>query len=333
MSSSPGASSSSSGPVYEAGPAGSGPAGSSGPVREPGGGPWPTAETRPVVLLGWPARHSLSPVIHNAAFTAHGLDLVYLVAPCPPERLDGVVDALGTIGAVGANVTVPHKRAVLERCDVLTDEAALIGAVNTLAWTAEGLVGDNTDATGLRDDLAALVRPELGERFVVLGSGGAARAAAVAVGRLGGSLTVAARRPDAARELANLGARAGAQSAQGIDLAAVEVLADATDAARVVVNATPLGMHDEPLPEPLMGLRADQVAYDLVYDPSETPFLRAAAAAGAGAHHGLGMLVGQAAASYRRWTGRDAPLEVMVAAAQRALAARHEARDDARGDV
>jgi shikimate dehydrogenase len=93
-------------------------------------------------------------------------------------------------------------------------------------------------------------------------------------------------------------------------------------AARVVLNATPLGMGHERLPEPLMALRDDQVAYDLVYEPSVTPFLREAARAGAEAHHGLGMLVGQAAASYRRWTGRDAPVEVMVRAAEAALAAR-----------
>src|SRR5690606_36536468 len=124
------------------------PAGAVAMTRPPLGAPWPTAATRPVVLLCWPARHSLSPVIHNAAFREHDLDLVYLVAPTPPERLLEVVDTLGTIGVIGANVTVPHKRAVLERCDALTDEAELIGAVNTLSWTSDGLVGDNTDATG-----------------------------------------------------------------------------------------------------------------------------------------------------------------------------------------
>jgi shikimate dehydrogenase len=291
--------------------------------------PWPTAATRPVVLLGWPARHSLSPVIHNAAFAADGLDLVYLVAPCPPEHLDGVVAMLGTIGAVGANVTVPHKRAVLARCDRLTDEAELIGAVNTLTWAADGLVGDNTDATGLRDALAREVAPAAGERFLVLGSGGAARAAVVAVGRLGGTLTIAARRPDAAEELAALGARAGARDTAVVALDDVTSLTAATASARVVINATPLGMQRERLPEPLMALRPGQVAYDLVYEPSRTPFLHAAQAAGADAHHGLGMLVGQAAVSYQRWTGREAPLRVMSEAADAALSARQQGREGA----
>ena len=298
-------------------------------MRPPGDAPWPTATTRPVVLLGWPARHSLSPVIHNAAFRAQGLDLVYLVAPCPPQRLDVVLDALATTGAIGANVTVPHKRAVLDRCDSLSDEAELIGAVNTLAWTPDGLVGDNTDATGLRDALEDDVAPARAERFLVFGSGGAARAAVVAVGRLGGALTVAARRPDAAGELAALGARAGAQDPAVVDLADGARLRASVRSSRVVLNATPLGMQGERLPEALMALGSDQFAYDLVYEPSVTPFLRAAAAAGAGAFHGLGMLVGQAAGSYRRWTGRDAPRSVMWQAADAALVARHEAREGA----
>jgi shikimate dehydrogenase len=285
-------------------------------------GPWPTATTRPVLLLGWPARYSLSPVIHNAAFAADELDLVYLVAPCPAEHLEQLVEVLATIGAVGANVTVPHKRAVMAYCDRLTDEAELIGAVNTLVWTDDGLLGDNTDAVGLRDALVADVAPGTGERFLVLGSGGAARAAVVAIGRLGGGLSLAARRPDAAQELAALGARAGAVETRVVALDDAAGLREVTQAARVVVNATPLGMQHERLPEPLMALRADQVAYDLVYEPSDTPFLREAHRAGAAAHHGLGMLVGQAAASYRRWTGRDAPVEVMSAAADAALAER-----------
>src|SRR5690606_8702366 len=107
------------------------------------------ADTRLLALIGWPARYSLSPVIHNAALHEQGLDLVYLVLPTRPEHLRSVLDALGSVGMVGANVTVPHKLAVMPACDRLTAEAELIGAVNTLSWTPEGLVGDNTDATGL----------------------------------------------------------------------------------------------------------------------------------------------------------------------------------------
>ena len=293
-------------------------------MRPPAGAPWPTASTRPVVLLGWPARHSLSPEIHNAAFTEQGLDLVYLALEVPPAELTAVVAALGTMGAQGANVTVPHKQAVLACCDRLSDEARLIGAVNTLTWTADGLVGDNTDALGLEDalraDVGAVLQPD--DRIVVFGAGGAARAAAVAIGRLGVAVTVAARRVAAAVELAELARQAGASAADAVDSTDEPALRAAATPARVIVNATPLGMRGESLPTPLMNLHPDQVAYDLVYDPAETPFLQAARQHGAGAHHGLGMLVGQAAASYRRWTAQEPPVATMSAVATVALGER-----------
>lgn len=286
------------------------------------GAPWPTAATRPVVLLGWPVAHSLSPVIHNAAFREQGLDLVYLALPCPPDALDAVVRGLGATGAVGANVTVPHKRAVAPLCDRLTDEAELIGAVNTLCWDADGLVGDNTDAVGLADALRADVTLAPGDHLVVLGTGGAARAAVVAAGRLACDLTVVGRRVDAAEALAELGGRAGARSTAAVDVADGSALEGVVAAGRIVMNATPLGLHGEELPAAFHALHPGQVAYDLLYPRAagmQTPFLRAAADRGAVGFHGLGMLVGQAAAAYHRWTGRPAPVGVMSAAALAAI--------------
>lgn len=282
--------------------------------------PWPTAATRLVALLGWPVRHSLSPVMHNAAFREQGLDLVYLALPVPPVDLGRVVDGLAAVEAVGANVTVPHKQAIVERCDGLTREAELVGAVNTLWWTSDGLLGDNTDAAGLAPVLAEDVGVRAGDAVVVLGTGGAARAAVVALGRLGTEVTVVGRRPDAAQDLAEVAARAGAGPVDGLELAGGDWVVAAVRRARLVVNATPLGMAGEALPAPFMDLHAGQAAYDLVYNPPETPFLAAARAGGADAHHGLGMLVAQAAASYRRWTGQDAPQATMSAAALGALA-------------
>jgi shikimate dehydrogenase len=285
---------------------------------------WPTASTRIVVLLGWPARHSLSPQLHNAAFRADGLDLVYLAVPTPPAAIHEVVAALGAVEVVGANVTVPHKRAVVEACDVLTGEAQLVGAVNTLHWTEDGLVGDNTDARGLGEALTEQLAPAAGERWLLLGTGGAARAAAVALGRLAGAVTVVGRRQAAAQDVAELAARAGATDVEVVLTDQQQRLTDAVAAARTVLNATPLGMSGEPLPAPCMALRADQVAYDLVYDPAQTPFLAAARSQGAAGYHGLGMLVGQAAVSYERWTGRSAPRSTMFEAATAALAARQQ---------
>lgn len=288
-------------------------------TRPPAGSAWPTASTRPVVLLGWPARHSISPQLHNAAFAEHDLDLVYLALPTRPDDLLDVVRVLGAVGAIGANVTVPHKRAVVAACDRLTPEATLIGAVNTLAWGPDGLVGDNTDATGLlaalREDVALTPDAEV----AVLGTGGAARAAAVAIGRLGCAVTVIGRRAAAAGELASLAEGAGSPTATAIDLAAPDAVATAVARARLVLNATPLGMAGEALPEPFQSLTREQIAYDLVYAPPETAFLAAARRNGAEAHNGIGMLIGQAAAAYRRWTGRDAPLGILSAAALSAL--------------
>lgn len=287
---------------------------------------WPTASTRLVVLLGWPARHSLSPVLHNAAFRAQRLDLVYLAVPTPPDAVRDVVPALGAMDVLGANVTVPHKREVVEACDELTEEARLVGAVNTLHWGAAGLVGDNTDARGLLAALRADVTPTPGDRWLLFGTGGAARAAAVAIGRLGGAVTIVGRRADAARNVAELAARSGAADTEVVLTDDPGRFGAAVREVRTIVNATPLGMAGERLPEPLMTLEPGQVAYDLVYDPAPTPFLVAASERGAAAHHGLGMLIEQAAASYERWTGGPAPREVMGAAARQALTARQAAQ-------
>lgn len=279
----------------------------------------PTASTRLTGLLGWPARYSLSPVMHNAAFRAADLDVVYLVLPCPPDRLAVVVEGLAAVGTIGVNVTIPHKQAAAGLCDAVSEEAQLVGVVNTLTFLEGSVHGDNTDATGLRAawDHGGLVTAE--DRVVVFGTGGAARAAAVAAGRSGAKCAVVGRRADAAAELAELVVQAGgtgSASAQLDDGVAVErLVADA----RVVVNATPIGMHGESLPEPFMRLQPDQIAYDLVYSPPETPFLAAARIAGARAHNGLSMLLHQAAQAWWRWMGEAPDVEEMRSALGRAL--------------
>ncbi len=289
---------------------------------------WPSATTRVIALIGWPVRHSLSPLMHNSAFREQGLDLVYLALPTPPQQLHTVVAALGACEAVGANVTVPHKRAVMGACDRLTAEAELVGAVNTLVWSPEGLVGDNTDTVGLeivvRDDLA--LPP--GTPAAVLGTGGVARACAVVLGRVGVPVTFIGRRFEAAEDVAALAARCGAPSAAALSLSDTTAVVEAVSAARLVVNATPLGIASEELPAPFQSLHPGQVAFDLVYRPANTPFLTAARAAGADAHHGLGMLVAQAAASFRRWTGLQAPTVTMSAVVLAALQAEEQRRTD-----
>jgi shikimate dehydrogenase len=288
-------------------------------TRPRAGAPWPTSSTRLLALLGWPARHSVSPAMHNAALREQRLDLVYVALPTPPDALADAVRGLGAVGAVGANVTVPHKQAVVDLCDHLTPEAELVGAVNTLAWTTDGLLGDNTDATGLREAVTADADIRADDRVVVFGTGGAARAAVVAFGRLRCRVEVVGRREEAASEVADLAARAGATASTAVALADTQAVARSVGAARLVCNATPLGMAGEHLPEPFGRLDRGQVAYDLVYTPPVTPFLATVRDRGAEVHNGLGMLVAQAAASYERWTGQQAPAATMSAAAVGAL--------------
>lgn len=250
----------------------------------------------------------MSPQIHNAAFAAAGVDAVYLAFDVVPGNVGAAVAAAEATRWLGANVTVPHKRAVYQAVPRRTAAADACGAANTIYWDGDVLAVDNTDVEGLqwvlRDDVAL----GAGAAAVVLGAGGAARAAAVALGRNGARIEVVARRPDAAAEVEAIAVAAGAEVAPPVAHP------------RLVINATPLGLHGERLPDRFMRLGEGQTALDMVYGPGDTPFLAAARAGGAQALDGRGMLVGQAAASFERWTGIAAPRGVMLAAVQTALA-------------
>jgi len=269
-------------------------------------------------LFGHPVAHSVSPAIHNAAFAALGIDARYEAVDVAPADLAAAVAELRAGPLLGANLTIPHKLAVLDLVDERTDETRLIGAANTLFWRDGGLVADNTDARGLQRAIqSAITCPGTA---VILGSGGAARAAAVAMARLDMSVAVIARRPTAAESVAETAAAVGAE-AVGLPL---EYAANVLAHAAVVINATPLGLHGEALPDEFMHLQEQQLALDLVYGPQATPFLQAAQAAGATAIDGLGMLVQQAALAFTHWTQRDAPVPEMAAAAQMAITQRSD---------
>lgn len=263
--------------------------------------------TQLVVLLGHPVGHSVSPAIHSAAFAATATDAVYVACDVAPEDLPAALDGLGALGALGANVTVPHKRAAWEVARHRSEEATLIGAANTLSWREGALHADNTDAAGLARVLHDEVGLEPGAPVLLFGAGGAARAAAVALGRHRAEVEVLARRPGPARTVADLVVAAGGSTRTHI----------ATP--RLVVNATPLGLHGETPPARLCALGPGQTALDLVYGPADSPFLAAARRAGAAACDGLGMLVEQAALSFETWTGERAPRSAMAAAARAAL--------------
>lgn len=273
-----------------------------------------------LAVTGNPVAHSLSPAMHVAALAAAGIRGSYVAIEAPDARaLEDLLAAVAQGRLHGLNVTAPHKQAAAARCARLTDEAALVGAVNTVAPGPGGLLGDNTDTVGF---LAGLPADLPVGRAVVVGAGGAARAVVVALARAGWDVVVAARRRDQADEVAGLDPHWGLSAVGLDDPAWPERMASAT----LVVNATPLGLAGEPLPAPLMDLRRDQVAYDLVYAPLETPFLAAAGRARATTVDGLGMLVGQACAAWPLWGLPPADPAAMRRAALDELARRSAAR-------
>jgi shikimate dehydrogenase len=275
-----------------------------------------SGRTRTVGIIGWPVDHSLSPRIHNAAFRALGLDWAYVPLPVDPSDVDRALPGLVALGFAGANVTMPHKTVAAERADTLSDDARRLRAANTLVVEGSTVHGHNTDAPGfdrfLRHD--AGFDPQ-GRSALIFGAGGAARACALALARGGlADLVVAARDPARTESLR------AAIDGFGVGVRAVSFNEADQVQADLIVNATPLGARNEPLPSP--PIREDAIVVDLLYHPAVTPLQASARSAGAMAFGGIGLLLHQAALSFELWTGRQPPLDVMSAAALAALAER-----------
>jgi shikimate dehydrogenase len=263
-------------------------------------------------VIGSPVEHSLSPIVHNAAFAALGLDWSYFAVSVPDGRAAAALAAMRSLHLAGMSVTMPHKAAAAAGSDVLTPRAERLGSVNCLAWRGTQIEGDSTDGPGFLDSLTKDHGWDpAGRRTVVVGAGGAARAVIAALADAGATqVGVVGRTPERAAQAALLAGEVGAV-----------VPPEAVAEADLVVNATPVGMGgDQGLPVDADRLGAGQAVVDLVYDPVETPLLVAARERGAMPVNGLGMLVHQAAHAFRRWTGEDPPVEVMSAAAVAALA-------------
>jgi shikimate dehydrogenase len=265
-------------------------------------------------VIGYPIGHSLSPVIHNAAFRALDLDWVFVALEVPPGAGAGTVSVVSLVGLAGLSVTMPHKEAAAASVHRLSSTAEALGAVNTVVRRGDELVGENTDGAGFLDAVRTDEGFEpAGRRCLVVGAGGAARAITRALGGAGAAEVVVVNRTreraEVAAALAGPGGRVG-------------VAAEAGEA-DLVVNATPMGMGDDAsLPVDPVHLGPGQLVVDLVYDPAITPLIDAARARGAAVANGLGMLIHQAAHAFRLWTGEDPPLEVMSAAALGELARR-----------
>jgi shikimate dehydrogenase len=270
-------------------------------------------------VIGSPIRHSLSPVLHNAAFRSLGLDWVYLAFEVSPGDAGRALAGANALGIDGLSVTMPHKAAVAAAVDRLSPVAEALGAVNTVLRVSgrDGFVlsGENTDGAGFLDALRLDEGFDpAGQRCLVFGAGGAARAVVLALAQAGAAgVTVVNRTSERAVRAAALAGPAGrVGSAQ-----------DAAECA-LVVNATPVGMHDAASDNPstlvdLSDIGPGQLVVDLVYHPAVTPLVEQARARGAAAVGGLGMLVHQAGHAFRLWTAEDPPLAAMSAAAMSAL--------------
>ena len=255
----------------------------------------------------------MSPAIHNAAFAALGLDLLYVPLPVRDEDVGAAVRGLAALGFRGANVTIPHKGAVLPFLHRVDGDADLAEAVNTIVVDEGALLGYNTDVVGVRDALVDVCGDSLcGASGLILGAGGAARAAALAVARLGVILTVVNRTAAGAERLAALTA-AAVPGCVCRCLALADLTAEVVAAQRLVINATSLGMDGAgKVPAPLTDtVSAGQVVFDLVYGVGETDLIRRARARGVSVIDGRELLVRQAAAAFELWTDRSAPLDVM----------------------
>lgn len=288
-----------------------------------------TGKTQMVGLIGWPVSHSVSPPMHNAAFAQLGLDWCYVPLPVPsdpPERVGEAVRGVRALGLRGANVTVPHKAAVMPHLDRLTDAARAIGAVNTIRVEADGtLLGDNTDARGFVRDIQSHGVALAGRRALVLGAGGSARAIVYGLAEAGCTeIAILNRTEQKARDLADaMGPYFPDCTIAAHPMpAAIPGLAEGAD---LVVNCTSLGMTPHvggsPWPDDVP-FRPGQTVYDLVYNPPQTRLLQKAAADGAGAIGGLGMLIWQGAIAFELWTGTDAPVSTMRRAVDEIFAAR-----------
>ncbi|EMA44929.1 shikimate dehydrogenase [Halococcus saccharolyticus] len=257
-------------------------------------------------LVGNPVGHSLSPPMHEAAYEECGIDARYVTFEPDPDDLEAAIEGAHALGICGLNVTIPFKQGVLDLVEP-DDLAARIGAVNTIDFgdaddRASVPTGHNTDAEGVRRAFGHH-DVSLDGRAVVVGAGGAGRAAAFALADAGMSVAIANRTVERADELAD-----EIDGANGHGLDALERVVANAD---VVVNATSVGMEANETPVPAEALHADLAVLDAVYSPIETRLLRNAAAVGATTIDGGWMLLYQGVAAFERWTGQDAPIDVM----------------------
>ncbi|MFB6110988.1 MAG: shikimate dehydrogenase [Halobacteriaceae archaeon] len=253
-------------------------------------------------LVGNPVEHSLSPPMHEAAYDVRDIDATYVTFEPTSDALERAINGAAALGIAGLNVTVPFKEAVLEFVEP-DGLARQVGAANTIAFDGDGTPrGYNTDVAGVQRAFTHHDVEISGASGVVVGAGGAGRAAAWALTKAGADVTVVNRTVDRAHDLADeIGATA----------APLEMVSDQLAAADILVQATTVGMHEDASPVPAEALHEDLAVLDAVYEPLETRLLRDAAAAGATTIDGAWMLLFQGVVAFEHWLDQPAPVAAM----------------------
>ncbi|MCX6005060.1 MAG: shikimate dehydrogenase [Chloroflexi bacterium] len=281
-----------------------------------------TGRTRLCGIIGDPVEHSISPVMHNAAFKKLGLDYLYIPFHVTPGNLRRAMEGMRGLNISGLNVTIPHKVEVMQFLDSVDPTAEKIGAVNVVFNSGGLLQGFNTDAEGFLQPLLEKKIDPKGKNVVILGAGGASRAIAFILSERGADITILNRTSGKAIQFIETvsqttGKIMGTLELNEMNLSTVMPVAD------ILINATSVGMspdsNDTLVTRDL--LRPGMVVVDIVYNPFKTKLLMEAEKAGATTIGGIEMLVWQGALSFEKWTGLKAPLEEMRKAARKALKA------------
>ncbi|MFC1847233.1 shikimate dehydrogenase [Chloroflexota bacterium] len=273
-----------------------------------------SGKTRICGLIGDPIEHSMSPVMHNAAFKEIGIDFLYAPFRVKKEELGKAIDGMRALNITGLNVTIPHKVAVIEFLDKIDPLAEKIGAVNTIVNKDGVLTGYNTDGAGfLQTLLERGIEPE-GKNVVMIGAGGASRSISFTLADRDAHLTILNRLEefDWAEELAGKVSQIFTREVKALELNRKN-LARVLGGAEILVNATSVGMSPNISETPVISdlLRPGLVVFDIIYNPIKTRLVNEAEAAGAKAINGVDMLVWQGAIAFEKWTGQKAPVELM----------------------
>ena len=282
-----------------------------------------TGKTKLLGIIGDPVEHSLSPVMQNAAIAALGVDYIYIPFPVKSQHLEIALAGFSTIGVKGFNITIPHKQAVIPLLSEVTTTAQLVGAVNTVWWTEKGWQGTNTDVIGFLAPLKPLSRDWQQITPVILGNGGAARAVVVGLAELGcPKIHVVGRNQAKLDQFKQSWANSELNAA--ISVHSWDELSKVVSATDLIVNTTPIGMSPHcdrsPVEHSLwQQVPRNAIAYDLIYTPSPTQFLKDAQQYDLTIIDGADMLVYQGAAALELWLQQSVPIEVMSQALRQHL--------------